>query len=117
MEVTRSKKGIVVSHRKYILDLLKKSWMSGCKPTDTPSDPNKKLGDAEKGDSIVATQYKRLICKLIYLSHTSPNIAFSIGFVSQFMHTPHRVHLEPAYRILMYLKSSLGKMLFFKKGG
>ena len=56
MEVARSKKGIVVSQRKYILDL-NETRISGCKPTDTPIDPNKKMGDGEKGDSIDATQY------------------------------------------------------------
>jgi len=35
MEVARSKKGIVVSQRKYIIDLLKETGMSGCKPIDT----------------------------------------------------------------------------------
>ena len=33
------------------------------------------------------------------------------------MHSPHSEHLEAAYQILKYLKSSLGKGLFFKKGG
>ena len=36
MEVAHSKKGIVVSQRKYILDLLKETGMLGCKPADTP---------------------------------------------------------------------------------
>ena len=45
MEVARSKKGIVVSQRKYVLDLLKETGMSGCRPADTPIDPNQKLRD------------------------------------------------------------------------
>ena len=69
----------MVSQRKYILDLLKETGMSGCKPTDTPIDPNKKLGDGEKGDQIDVTQYQRLVGKLIYLSHTRPDIAFAVG--------------------------------------
>ncbi|RVW35799.1 Retrovirus-related Pol polyprotein from transposon RE2 [Vitis vinifera] len=44
MEVARSRKGIVVSQRKYILDLLKETGMLGCKPIDTPMDSQKKLG-------------------------------------------------------------------------
>lgn len=43
MEVARSKNGIVVSQQKYILDLLKETGMSGCRPVDTPMDPNAKL--------------------------------------------------------------------------
>ncbi|RVW90322.1 Retrovirus-related Pol polyprotein from transposon RE1 [Vitis vinifera] len=44
MEVARSRKGIVVSQRKYILDLLKETGMLGCKPIDTAMDSQKKLG-------------------------------------------------------------------------
>ena len=43
MEVARSKNGIVVSQQKYIIDLLKETGMSGCRPIDTPMDPNVKL--------------------------------------------------------------------------
>lgn len=42
-EVARSKKEIVVSQQKYILDLLKEIGMIGCRLVDTPMDPNAKL--------------------------------------------------------------------------
>ena len=115
MEVARSRKGIVVSQRKYILDLLKETGMSSCKPADTPIDPNKKLGDSKQGDPVDAGQYQRLVGKLIYLSHTRPDIAFAVSLVSQFMHNPYKEHLEATYRILRYLKNSPGKGLLFKK--
>ena len=38
MEIARSRKGIFVSQRKYVLDLLKETRMLGCKPTHTPMD-------------------------------------------------------------------------------
>ena len=47
MRVAWSKKRIVVSQWKYILDLLKEIGMSSCKPVDTPIDPNKNLRDRE----------------------------------------------------------------------
>ena len=90
---------IVVSQRKYILDLLKETRMSGCKQTNTPIEPNKKLGDGEKGDPIYVTQYQILVGKLIYLFHTRPYIIFAVSFVSQFMHSPHREYFEAANRI------------------
>ena len=42
----RSKLGISVSLRKYVLDLLKETGMLGCKPIDTPMDPNTKLSNS-----------------------------------------------------------------------
>lgn len=117
MEVARSKKGIVVSQQKYILDLLKETGMMGCRPAETPIDPNRKLGGEDKGDPVDTARYQRLVGRLIYLSHTRPDIAFAVSLVSQFMHSPHEEHLEAVYRILRYLKSAPGRGLFFKKTG
>lgn len=49
------------------------------------------------------------------MSHTRPDIAFAVSMVSQYMHSPKEAHLEVVYKILRYLKGSLGKGLFFKK--
>ncbi|KAL5548711.1 hypothetical protein UlMin_003942 [Ulmus minor] len=48
MEVARSKEGIVISQRKYILDLLKETGMLRCKPADTPMDPNRRIDKSEE---------------------------------------------------------------------
>ncbi|XP_050895755.1 uncharacterized mitochondrial protein AtMg00810-like [Lathyrus oleraceus] len=114
MEVARSKNGIMVSQQKYIIDLLKETGMSGCHPADTSMDPNAKLW-GECNVSVDTGRYQRLVGKLIYLSHTQPDIAFSVNVVSQFMHSPFEEHFEAVYRILRYLKGNPGKGLFFKK--
>ncbi|KAM7516034.1 hypothetical protein LguiA_005617 [Lonicera macranthoides] len=115
MEVARSKTGIVVSQRKYILDLLSETGMSGCKPSDTPIELGTKLGGIKDGVPVETGRYQRLVGKLIYLSHTCPDIAFAVSMVSQFMQSPCEEHLEAVYYILRYLKGSPGKGLFFKK--
>ena len=43
IEVARSKHGIFLSQRKYILDLLAETGMLECKPADTPIAQNEKL--------------------------------------------------------------------------
>ena len=116
MEVAWSRKGLVVSQRKYVLDLLKEIGMCGCRPTDTPMDPNHKLANVKDGTPVDTAQYQKLVGKLIYLAHTHPDIAFSMSVVSQFMHSPYDEHLDAIFRILRYLKSTSGKGLFFKKG-
>ena len=55
--------------------------------------------------------------KLIYLSHTWPDIAYAVSVVSQFMHCPSEDHMDAVMRILRYLKSSPGKGLMFSKNG
>ncbi len=115
IEVARSNQGIFLSQRKYILDLLFEVGLLECKPVDTPIVQNHKLGiypdqkPADKG------RYQRLVGKLIYLSHTRPDIAYAVSVVSQFMHCPSEEHMEAVTRILKYLKSSPGKGLMFSK--
>ena len=48
MEIARSKSGIVVSQKKYTLDLLSETGMLGCKPAPSPIDQNQKIGKNEK---------------------------------------------------------------------
>ena len=57
MKVARSNKGIVISKRKYILDLLNEKCMLGCKPVDTPIDPNKKAKKGEESPSMDKGRY------------------------------------------------------------
>jgi hypothetical protein len=88
MEVARSKKGIYVSQRKYVLDLLKETGMLGCKPAETLMDSTKKIGAVQDRTLVDKGRYQRLVGRLIYLSHTRPDIGFSVSVVSQFMNNP-----------------------------
>ena len=84
IEVARSKDGIFISQRQYVLDLLKETGMLESKAVDTPMDPNQKLSDDPSGEPVEKGRYQRLVGKLIYLSHTRPNIAFAVSVASQF---------------------------------
>ena len=89
--------------------------MLGCKPIDTPIDVNIKMSTHIGGKEVDREGYQRLVGKLIYLSHTRPNIAFAISLVSQFMHNPKEDHPQAVFRILRYLKGSPGRGLIFSK--
>ncbi|GAA0143340.1 hypothetical protein LIER_35726 [Lithospermum erythrorhizon] len=90
--------------------------MLGCRASSSPL----KLGNKDhmfEGEPVEISPYQQLVRKLIYLSHTKPDIAFAISLVSQYMHKPCQEHLDAVYRILKYLKQAPGKGLFFKKSG
>ncbi|PON59888.1 hypothetical protein PanWU01x14_156070 [Parasponia andersonii] len=106
---------LFVSQRKYVLDLLKEAGTLGSKPAATPIDQNHRLRLNNKGNLVDKGRYQRLVGKLIYLSHTRPDIAYSVRIVSQFMHSPIECHMEAVQRILRYLKATPGKGLLFKK--
>ena len=72
IEFARSKHGIFLSQRKYVLDLLAETGMLGCKPIDTPIEQNHKNFHCVDANSADRGRYQRLVEKLIYLSHTRP---------------------------------------------
>jgi transposase InsO family protein len=117
IEVARSKHGIFLSQRKYVLDLLTETGMLGCKPIDTPIEQNHKNFHCADALSTDRGRYQRLVGKLIYLSHTRPDIAYAVNVVSQFMHDPKKPHMDAVERILRYLKSAPGKGLLFSNHG
>ncbi|KAM0034727.1 putative RNA-directed DNA polymerase [Helianthus debilis subsp. tardiflorus] len=59
-------------------------------------------------------RYQRLVGKLIYLSHTRPDIAYAVGVVSQFMHQPQVAHMDAVWRIIRYLKGTAGHGVLFQ---
>ena len=113
--MAQSNQGIFLSQRKYVLDLLSETGMLDCKPADTPMVQNHGLGEHSNQALTNRERYQRLVGKLIYLSHTRPDIAYAVSLVSQFMHCPSEDHMNAVVRILRYLKSSSGKGLMFRK--
>ena len=90
MEVARASKGIVVSKRKYVLDLLKETSMSSCKPVGiaTPVELKVKYKKPIKENNVDKGMHQPLVGKLIYLSHTRPDITFNLNLVGQKIHNP-----------------------------
>nr|KYP76233.1 Copia protein [Cajanus cajan] len=115
IEVARSREGIFISQKKYVLDLLSKVGLLDCKLVETPIPQN--LNFVETNDPVPTNreQYQRLVGKLIYLSHTRLDITYVVNVVSQHMQNPREEHMEVVTRILRYLKSSLGRGLIYSK--
>lgn len=54
-------------------------------------------------------------CRASHLSFShTPNIGFIVSIVSKFMHGPNQEHMKVVYKVLKYLKMTLGNGLFFK---
>ena len=91
-EVAYSNSGVVISQRKYTLDILADTGMLDCKPVDTPMDANVKLvpGQGELLQDL--GRYRRLVGKLNYFTFTQPDISFPVSVVSQFLQSPFDGH-------------------------
>jgi len=63
IEVMRSKKGIFLSQRKYVLDLLTETGKLGMKPCSTPMVPNQQL--VKEGAAFPDPErYRKMVGKL-----------------------------------------------------
>ena len=76
VEVMRSKQGIMLSQRKYVLDLLSKTGKLGARPCSTPMNPNMQV-TKERDLFEDPERYRRLVGKLNYLTITRLDIAYS----------------------------------------
>lgn len=117
IEVTRTTRGMVLSQRKYTLDILEDAGMLGCRPSSFPMEQNLKLDKRDQEGRVDANQYRRLIGRLLYLQATRPDIAYSVNVLSQFVCDPRESHLEAAHRVLRYLKATPGQGILLTKDG
>ncbi|XP_050914648.1 secreted RxLR effector protein 161-like [Lathyrus oleraceus] len=91
--------------------------MQECNPTSIPTEPRLQLSNDTNEDDIDPAQYRRLIGSLRYICHTRPDLAYNIGMVNRFMHTPKVSHLAKTKRLIRYLKGTLDYGILFPKAG
>ena len=86
-----------------------------CKPAETPMVTNQGLQIVEGTEMADQKRYRRMVGKLIYLSHTTPDIAYAVGVVSKLMHRPQVEHMVVALKILRYLKRTSSKGILYTR--
>ena len=99
VKVMRSKQGILLHQRKYVLDMLSETGKLNAKPCSTPMAPNVQLNkEGELFENL--KRYRRLVGKLNYLTVTRPNISYSVSVLSQYKSSPTVNHYAVVQHIL-----------------
>ncbi|KAM0012969.1 putative RNA-directed DNA polymerase [Helianthus debilis subsp. tardiflorus] len=113
IEVIHHQKNVLLSQRKYILDILQRSGLSDCKPVNSPMNISQVLTLDDSPLLPDPTQYRQIVGALQYSTLSRPDIAFAVNKVCQFMHAPTENHWSAVKRILRYLKgtSDLGLLI------
>ncbi|GJX39143.1 ribonuclease H-like domain-containing protein [Tanacetum coccineum] len=109
IEVLGNSNGICITQRKYCLELIHEFGLLAAKPVTTPLPENYVLAvDESESDKFLKNifEYQKLLGKLIYLTHTRPDISYVVHCLSQHMHAPLQSHLKVALRVIRYLKNS-----------
>jgi hypothetical protein len=82
IEVARSKHGISLCQRKYALEILKDTGFLGAKPSRFPAKQNVTLIQGDENLLEDASQYRRLVGRLIYLTITRPDLAYAVIYLA-----------------------------------
>eukprot|EP00253_Pinus_taeda_P035870 PITA_35870 len=70
--------------------------MEECKPVPSPFQSGVKLSVSCSSPEVDATLYRQLVGKLLYLTHTRPDLSFAVGLVARFMQNPRESHWKAA---------------------
>ena len=115
LEVKQETGGIFLSQSKYAKDFLVKFNMHNCKAVGTPMITNEKLQVEDGTEAVNPSLYRSIIGGLNYLTHTRPDIMYSVNVLSRFMHKPTRLHLGAAKRVLRYVAGTIDFGLWYSK--
>ncbi|GJT66195.1 retrovirus-related pol polyprotein from transposon TNT 1-94 [Tanacetum coccineum] len=116
IEILQNSKELIMSQRKYALDLLQCANMLNHKPFTIPLDPIKTLNSIDGIPLDDPSLYRKLVGKLIYLTITRPDLSFTAQAISQFSHQPRTTHMVALYKVLRYIKLCPSQGLHFPKG-
>jgi histone deacetylase 1/2 len=117
LEASYNSGGMVLTQRKYALDLLHRVSMENCRATSTPMVASDRLC-RESGMLLGtedATRYRSIVGGLQYLTLTRPDLSFAVNKVCQFLSQPTDQHWEAVKRILRYVKGTLDTGLRIRK--
>ena len=114
LEVDYVPEGIVLTQSKFTKDLLQDIPLDTSKPAVTPLPQHHKL-DSTEGSLLPNPElYRSLVGKLNYLTHTRPDLNYSVQVLSQFMHSPRTPHLAALTHVLRYVNHSTHQGILLK---
>lgn len=106
IEVAYHSDDLLLHQRKFVKDLLKEYHCEDVTPVTCPQDLSVKL-KVDMGDPLPSPEtYRSLVGKLNFLTHTRPDLAFTVQHQSQYLQKPISSHMHTTLHILRYLQGS-----------
>lgn len=116
IEVEQHAGGITLRQERYTKKILEQTGMGDCNAVHSPMEAGLVLSKAEGEQSVDEKEFRRNIGCLRYLLHTRPDLAYSVGLLSRYMHDPKISHANALKVILRYLKGTTSYGLTFAAG-
>lgn len=108
--------GIMMTQRQYTRDILSEFGFFDCRPVKTPMAEKTKFEPDMDAPFTDPAQHQQMVGKLIFLTHTRPDISFAVSSISRFMSQPHEPHLQVVKHVYRYLQGTVDSALLFKRG-
>ncbi|GJY42604.1 putative RNA-directed DNA polymerase [Tanacetum coccineum] len=103
IEIVPYVSSILLSQKKYILELLQSAGLSNCNPMSSPMVTSSSLSLDDSTAFSNPVKYQQVVGSLQYVTLSRPDIAFAVNKVCQYMHAPTENHWSAVKRILRYL--------------
>ncbi|KAD3067191.1 hypothetical protein E3N88_35071 [Mikania micrantha] len=97
---------LLLSQKKYILELLERAGLSKAKPVPSPITTTATLALGDSPPCADPVKYRQGVGALQYVTLSRPDITFAVNKVCQFMHSPTDNHWSAVKRILRYLQGT-----------
>ena len=85
IEVKQGKNFIFLSQTAYAQKVLQHAKLGECNAAITPLEARAQFTNEEGRSTVNSTVYRSLIGSLRYLTHTRPDLLFSVGILSRYM--------------------------------
>ena len=119
LDIERSKDlhTIYVSQKTYIAKILERFGFSNSNPVSTPMEAGLNLQKSQKQASAAYIhQYQEAIGSLMHaMTHTRPDIAYSVSTLAQFMSNPDETHWQAIKHVFRYLKGTQNLGITYSK--
>ena len=105
----------MLKQERYASKILEEAGMNECNAVQVPMDSGVKLSKAEEEEDVNETEFRKSIGCLRYLIHTLPDLAYSVGILSRYMHSPKVSYAAALKQVLRYVRGSCSLGLFYKR--
>nr|GFC32840.1 uncharacterized mitochondrial protein AtMg00810-like [Tanacetum cinerariifolium] len=82
---------------------------------DTPMVEKSKLDEDREGKSVDPSHYHGMICTLLYLTASRPDLQFAICMCARYQARPTEKHVHAVKRIFRYLRGTVHRGLWYPK--
>nr|GFB23346.1 retrovirus-related Pol polyprotein from transposon TNT 1-94 [Tanacetum cinerariifolium] len=115
LQISQSSRGIFINQSKYALESLKKYGFESCDQVDTPMVKKSKLDEDREGKVVDPSHYRGMICSLLYLTASRPDLQFAICMCARYQARPTKKHIHAVKRIFRYLRGTVHRGLWYLK--